>query len=266
MQRHLAEYRALRGELEDNLLAIASSVDGRRFEFQAPLQRLRAPARRLRDAGRAARPGALHPARARRRRPGRVGGRPRAEPAEPPRDPRRPRRGRDPGRRRARRSTTRPCGRRPPRRWPRGSAGLRARRCRWASCGSHPASRSRSTPAASTATRSSAASRARASPTRSASCSSSCCSATDMRVVVLDPNSDFARFAAVRAGADARLAARWRELRAGHRRAAGGDRCGCACASSAARRRPRCSGSTRSPTGRSTRSWPSWSRPRSPTT
>jgi len=38
LQRHLAEYRALRGELEDHLLAIASSVDGRRFEFQAPLR------------------------------------------------------------------------------------------------------------------------------------------------------------------------------------------------------------------------------------
>ena len=50
-----------------------------------------------------------------------------------------------------------------------------ARSCRSASCGSRPACRSRSTPAASTATRSSAASRARARPTRSASCSSSCC-------------------------------------------------------------------------------------------
>ena len=55
------------------------------------------------------------------------------------------------------------------------------------------ASRSPSTPAASAATRSCAASRARARPTRSACCSSSCCCETGLRIVVLDPNSDFVR-------------------------------------------------------------------------
>ncbi len=37
---HLADYRSLRRELESNILAIATSVDGRRFEFQAPLEPL----------------------------------------------------------------------------------------------------------------------------------------------------------------------------------------------------------------------------------
>jgi DNA helicase HerA-like ATPase len=34
---HLREYRALREQLEANILAIATSVDGRTFEFQAPM-------------------------------------------------------------------------------------------------------------------------------------------------------------------------------------------------------------------------------------
>jgi DNA helicase HerA-like ATPase len=37
LQQHLEEYRELRTELERSILPIASSVDGRRFEFQAPL-------------------------------------------------------------------------------------------------------------------------------------------------------------------------------------------------------------------------------------
>jgi DNA helicase HerA-like ATPase len=36
----LAEYRALRHEIEANVLALATSVDGRRFTFQAPLEPL----------------------------------------------------------------------------------------------------------------------------------------------------------------------------------------------------------------------------------
>jgi DNA helicase HerA-like ATPase len=36
----LAEYRALRHEIEANVLALATSVDGRRFAFQAPLEPL----------------------------------------------------------------------------------------------------------------------------------------------------------------------------------------------------------------------------------
>ncbi len=37
---HLAEFRALRHDIEANVLAIATSVDGRRFTFQAPLEPL----------------------------------------------------------------------------------------------------------------------------------------------------------------------------------------------------------------------------------
>src|SRR3954452_11146593 len=37
---HLADYRSLRQELESSILAIATSVDGRRFTFQAPLDGL----------------------------------------------------------------------------------------------------------------------------------------------------------------------------------------------------------------------------------
>ena len=40
---HLEEYRALRQQLEEEILAIASSVDGRRFELQAPLRGLELP-------------------------------------------------------------------------------------------------------------------------------------------------------------------------------------------------------------------------------
>jgi DNA helicase HerA-like ATPase len=40
---HLDEYRALRSSLEERILAIATSVDGRRFELQAPLQGLALP-------------------------------------------------------------------------------------------------------------------------------------------------------------------------------------------------------------------------------
>jgi DNA helicase HerA-like ATPase len=43
IEDHLDEYRALRQRLEDQILAIATSVDGRRFELQAPLQRLDLP-------------------------------------------------------------------------------------------------------------------------------------------------------------------------------------------------------------------------------
>ena len=90
-----------------------------------------------------------------------------------------------------------------------------ARGCRSASCGSRPACRSRSTPAASTATRSSAASRAPARPTRSASCSSSCCSRHGLQIVILDPNSDFARIDTARADTDSATAERWRALAPG---------------------------------------------------
>ncbi len=40
---HLDEYRALRTRLEERILAIATSVDGRRFSLQAPLQGLELP-------------------------------------------------------------------------------------------------------------------------------------------------------------------------------------------------------------------------------
>ena len=40
LQGRLAEFRALRHEIEANVLALATSVDGRRFTFQAPLEPL----------------------------------------------------------------------------------------------------------------------------------------------------------------------------------------------------------------------------------
>ena len=43
IEDHLDEYRALRQRLEEQILAIATSVDGRRFELQAPLQGLDLP-------------------------------------------------------------------------------------------------------------------------------------------------------------------------------------------------------------------------------
>jgi hypothetical protein len=36
-EQHLAEYRDLRRRLEENVLGLATSIDGRRFEFQASL-------------------------------------------------------------------------------------------------------------------------------------------------------------------------------------------------------------------------------------
>ena len=43
IESHLDEYRALRSSLEERILAIATSVDGRRFEMQVPLARLELP-------------------------------------------------------------------------------------------------------------------------------------------------------------------------------------------------------------------------------
>ena len=43
IEDHLDEYRALRRSLEERILAIATSVDGRRFTLQAPLQGLQLP-------------------------------------------------------------------------------------------------------------------------------------------------------------------------------------------------------------------------------
>jgi DNA helicase HerA-like ATPase len=40
LSAHLADFRTLRRDLEANVLALATSVDGRRFEFQAPLDEL----------------------------------------------------------------------------------------------------------------------------------------------------------------------------------------------------------------------------------
>ena len=57
---------------------------------------------------------------------------------------------------------------------------------------------------------------------------------TDLRVVILDPNSDFSRLANTRAGADPDLAARWAERasRIETRRSAARAAAGCTCASS----------------------------------
>jgi DNA helicase HerA-like ATPase len=41
--QHLEDYRALRARLEESVLALATSVDGRTFEFQAPLHGLMLP-------------------------------------------------------------------------------------------------------------------------------------------------------------------------------------------------------------------------------
>jgi hypothetical protein len=83
---------------------------------------------------------------------------------------------------------------------------------------------------------------------------------TDLRVVVLDPNSDFVRLGQVRSGADPVLAGRYRGRRARSRstrpmrEASGG--CGCTRPrSSPPPRRHRCAW-TRSPTATSTRNWP----------
>ena len=40
---HLEEYRELRSRLEANILPLATSVDGRSFDFQAPLHGLMLP-------------------------------------------------------------------------------------------------------------------------------------------------------------------------------------------------------------------------------
>ena len=183
IEGHLEEYRELRSRLEERILAIATSIDGRRFELQAPLQGLELPpggyAMLEDDGGATARPGAracgssssTPPRWGGRRRAGRACG------AQPAGDPRGERRGRDPVRRRRAVPRRHDPRRRRPTRSPPGSARApgAARGCRSASCGCRRACRSRSTPAASTATRSSAASPAPARPTRSASCSSSCC-------------------------------------------------------------------------------------------
>ena len=72
----LADYRVMRRDLEASVLPLATSVDGRRFTFQAPLEPLRC-GRRLRrhrvHQRAAARPGALARRRALRRRRDRLG-------------------------------------------------------------------------------------------------------------------------------------------------------------------------------------------------
>ncbi len=87
---------------------------------------------------------------------------------------------------------------------------------------------------------------------------------TRLRVVVLDPNSDYVRLSETRADVDAAAAARYRE-RAG--RIVVRQRRGAAMPGSrplprahGRRCRRRCCASTRSPTATSTPSWPRWSR------
>jgi Predicted ATPase len=83
---------------------------------------------------------------------------------------------------------------------------------------------------------------------------------TDLRVVVLDPNSDFVRLGQLRSDADPVLAGRYRQRPPGSRstppmRTASG---GCGCTRPRSRpspRRQRCAW-TRSPTATSTRPWP----------
>ena len=83
---------------------------------------------------------------------------------------------------------------------------------------------------------------------------------TDLRMVVLDPNSDFVRLGQVRAGADPFLAGRYQQPAARSRstppmRTASGG-CGCTPPTSPRRRRQQRCAWTRSPTATSTPPWP----------
>ena len=86
---------------------------------------------------------------------------------------------------------------------------------------------------------------------------------TDLRMVILDPNSDFARLAEAREGIEPDLTSRWTELSAGiavmSADAAGPARLRLRFGELHRRPRERCCGWTRSPTARSTpssrRSW-----------
>ena len=103
----------------------------------------------------------------------------------------------------AHRSARPPCAGRPPQEVADWLSEHRLRACEPGGRGAAVRSsmyRSRSTPAASTATPSCAASPARARPTRSGRSSSACWSQTSLRIVVLDPNSDFVRLHETRPG------------------------------------------------------------------
>ena len=238
---HLEEYRALRQQLEEEILAIASSVDGRRFELQAPLRGLELPpgGYAMLEDEHGSRLGQVLSVRLEQRDAAELeweGERRRPRGQEPARDPRRPRRGRDPERRRRAVPRRRHPRRRPPRRSARGSARApaTARASRSASCGWRRACRSRSTPAASTATRSSAASPARARRYSLGVVLEQLLLHTGLRIIILDPNSDFARLASARAGVDEATAERWRALARRHRRPhrrRGSRGCACGCAS-----------------------------------
>ena len=193
LEERIEAFRAGRRELERAVLSLATSIDGRRFSFQASAARPPAAGRRLRRA-RGRRPAAARPGpQSRARRPR---GRPAADGDDASHDPARARGdGRDPRRRGPAVPRRARCARPPPRRcaaWLERTAKPRARLRDRRARARGRASRTSSTPAASTATRSCAASRARARRTRSASSSSSCCR-DHLRIVILDPNSDFVR-------------------------------------------------------------------------
>ena len=105
IESHLDEYRALRSSLEERILAIATSVDGRRFELQAPLQGLDLPpgGYAILESDGASRLGQVLSLRLEQVDAAEVGWegeRRRAVGAQQARDPRGARRGRDPDRRR----------------------------------------------------------------------------------------------------------------------------------------------------------------------
>ncbi len=207
-----AEFRALRRQLEESILPLATSVDGRRFELQASLHGLELQI------------GGYVVLESDERTPTGPGRGPRADPGRRLRGDEQRRAARashadgDPVTPAARassstatdgRSTMLSRARPIPQRWPSGwrGSGPREPRSRSASCCWRPACRRRSMPAGSTATAFSAASRARGRRTRWGSCWSGSSSETDLRVIVLDPNSDYVRLGELRPEADAELAA-----------------------------------------------------------
>ena len=175
----LAEFRALRHDIESSILALATSIDGRRFTFQAPLEplelraggyiELQTPAGHWLgqvlsleiasiDAGEVSWAGEASLSTHVRSRLAVGEGQILAGAAVPFHD-----------------AVIRPADPATVRAWLHETAPKRGRSCPRASCGSRPGSRSGWTPGASTGTRSCAASRARGRPTRSACWSSACC-------------------------------------------------------------------------------------------
>ena len=247
-----SRFRAVRRDLEASVLPLASSVDGRRFSFQASLHDLQLAARRLRRARRRqARPGAVA-------RDGRARGR-RPRSCRACRTEVTIRHARGEGvvssRATARRSTTRRSGRPHRTRSARGSS-ARAPRAHGSTIGELSLA-----PGVPCALDAGGFDRHTFLCGQSGSGKTYSLGVilerllieTSLRIVILDPNSDFVRLGHVRESSDGAAA---RPLpRGGRRRARAGAAAAAARSSSRSRRR-RCCGSIRSPTARSTPSWP----------